>query len=1185
MGFLAPLGALIPLIAGMEIGITSIFIGALISTAFSVLGMLIFQPKQDRSDAFQPTPFTRRDVGGSTPIVLGRRRTFGSEKYRKNDSETEGASSQQFFQITYSAGPVGFISDTKVFGERNIKDLGFGNIKSSILAYYLGTLDQPPTGFGWADIAGTRADANTVYDTTHGLTFTPDAPHLLNYVGRAYINAFLAADEQGRNSGMNVSVDSLVDGMLCRRFKDSEGDYLCHVGDHNKHIDFWYDDKIWLGEVAAGDYTALELAAAIHAALEDALDEGDNSHTIDFTCTYSTVTDLFTITSDTDGVTLLTWTGPNRGVDIWDEIGMLRGARYDFDPVNSGGNEFSDLQLELVSEVYTIDSFHTFPKSFTRNPIRICFEYRTNPHISPGVEHPDDFDQSLMFEEEKYCNEIVVVDETTQYDVQPRNVLPLLAKAYPNDFLIDGTVGNSETLNFLIDESYSDPAEPPVQTIAEVSAQFGAERKIDNPHLAGAISQIVIKTNNTSIEQSFKIQYVDWDATRDVDVSQFTRLAGTTWADDQFTDLPGGTITDSTDGTITINLSPEINFKALRFVDFTAASGNFILTEVQIKGSSLWGSPFVQENFKTFYYNTTIYAARGNNINKVFNGGSPQGVQITNAPASTTPGISGPIYQFTFPMIRRIGRIDVYTNVGESQSYKVFYKANPADSWTELLDRQDIQGNDIVFFEPVEMIEFALTDMSRGDGSNPFQITEVEAYDAVPSPRYTIDAVIESNQNYKDNLLRLYQGFFAIPVESVGKRWILVEKDEAPVQEINDDHLVSLSKKPATPRREKINQWNLKFPNELKEYEDDMIVVDDFADQLIERQYPGGGTGNIIQAREIAFDTVTRPLQMHRMGAVLRERANISDRVYSVKCLPGKVAARIGRVVRLHSPLNNVNKQLARIMKYKLNADHSVELECMRHVGSIYDDTAITPSDLNFYRDDAGSSSNTEPPADPTDIEGTVDTPSNNGIMQPAIGIQAKTPAGSNFFHYDVWVNENDEADSNGDRIWTLARSNYHGDGSKVIPIDTTNAVDGNYKAKYLLQAVGKNGARKTIRSIEDGYDSGLNQAVLPFFLPLDNSNEFYNAYSKNISIHAAQGSKKIPFLGSDLVSNQLTLSENYQSGTVELYVNHGYWTPKNTETISSDTWEFEEISDDTIELRYPIAGAVPCLIKYVSAS
>ena len=125
--------------------------------------------------------------------MLGRRRTYGLELFRKNDSSYPGASSRQFFFIAYSVGPIGFISDIRIFGEKNIFDLGHDGAHTSVVDFRYGTRNQTQTGFGWDDIANGYSQAHAKYDAL-GLKLTPDTKHPVSYVGRAGINLFLAAE-------------------------------------------------------------------------------------------------------------------------------------------------------------------------------------------------------------------------------------------------------------------------------------------------------------------------------------------------------------------------------------------------------------------------------------------------------------------------------------------------------------------------------------------------------------------------------------------------------------------------------------------------------------------------------------------------------------------------------------------------------------------------------------------------------------------------------------------------------------------------------------------------------------------------------------------------------------------------------------------------------------------------------
>ncbi len=1172
MGFIAAaIGAIFA-----TISITEIIVGAIIATALSVLAQLIMMPsRKGARDPFEPTQYTRREVGGTTPVIVGRRLSYGIEVFRKNDSTYPGASSRQFYQVVYSVGPIGFISNTRVFNERDIFALGHSGAHSALIDFRYGTLDQAPTGFGWGDIAGDPSQAKNKYDTL-GLMVTPDAPHPLAYVGRAGLNLFLAADEQGRNQGANIAVDSVVDGLTCRRFKNSDGDYVCHVGGHNQWVEYWYNNKRYAASIEAGTYTAAELATAVQTALNAAVDDDEQATPVTFSVTTAETTNAysgeaetrFTIETETADVRLLTWTGSHRGADIWDDLGLLRGARYSFDPTKSGGNEFDDLRLAGTGP-YSLTSFHPFERVFTRNPIRICFELRTNPDVSPGIERPDDFDQALMLAEEQYCNEIVTVDGVTQYDVQPRNVLPMLKRVYGADSLISGTVGKPSSLLYLIDGSYANPA-PPAQGS---SVTFVQQIVFPLSGFSFSINKIIVKTNNTGVGQSYKLQYTNIGQHP---VTVDGRVI-TGWDEDEWTDITGGEISGSTDAIRTIEFDT-IKARGIRIVDFTAASGRFSLCEVEIHSAGVIAKNIAPSS-NPYVLSTVAYIGtfESKGLRELVDGSTTGDLQFGTPPSGG--GTTGPYYEIKFPFKRTIGLIVVATNAGESQSYKIFYQAATGGDWIELADRSDIKGTDYVFVTPTEMIAFRVTDMSRSDGAA-FTITEIEAYDAIPSRRYTVDAINENGEKFKDFLLRLYESFFAIPCNQFGRKWIRVERDEPPVQEINEDHVVTYQKK-RLPRREKVNQWICRYASEIQNYETDVVVIDDYASQLRQHKYPGGGTGEVISSREVEFYGVTRPMQMLRMGNILRNRARYADRVHYLECRPGTVSAVIGDVVRLNLPSYRVNNQLVRILRIVERGDFATELECCDHFADVYADTPVALGDIQFQRDAVAGGTNGLPGVLPADVRNVVAAASQvemDGVSAPSVSVTFDAPDDPNYSHADFWVNYNDEVDDNGDRVYKHVSSQRQGDGAYAFPVDTTGAVDGAWTARVLVQAVSKTGTRKSITQIDEEYDKGQNTAIGTVLVILDDSQEYYAAYLARSSWASQQGYYTEQFIA-DGTTTQFTIAETYKPFSVVVEVD-GYTLRPNIAGVtdgtggSQNTWEFQELTEtNQIEVYQYDAG------------
>ena len=1199
MSFLAAIGSAIA-----SISLTEVIVGAIIATALSVLAQLIMMPsRKGQRDPFEPTQYTRREVGGTTPVVVGRRLTYGIEVFRKNDSTYPGASSRQFYQVIYSVGPIGFIGNTRVFNERDIFALGHQGAHSSLIDFRFGTLDQAPTGFGWSDIGGDPSQAKNKYDAL-GLMVTPDAAHPLAYVGRAGINLFLAADEQGRNSGANIAVDSVVDGLTCRRFKNTGGEYVCHVGGHNQWVEYWYNNKRYAAQVEAGTYTANELAEAVEIALNAAVDDDEQATPITFTVSTGTsentytgeIETRFTISTTTENVRLLTWTGSHRGADIWDDLGFLRGARYDFDPTKSGGNEFDDLRL-AGSGPYSISSFHPFERVFTRNPIRICFELRTNPDVSPGIERPDDFDQSLMYAEEQYCNEIVSVGDVTQYDIQPRNVLPMLKRVYGADGLISGTTRNPSSLLYLIDGSYANE---------DVSSGVSIESFVPQivfPFYATKhkVNKIVIKTNNTNA-QSYRLQYAT-KAAHSMSVKSIYGIPTNSlfWDDTDWEDVPGGTISNSTDAEKTIEFET-IDTWGIRIIAFSAASGsNFSLCEVEIYAIRNFNIPpkNIAPSCNPLAVNAVV-----NELGNYFNifGGMRRLVDnstVENLQFSTAPdgsGTEGPYYEIRFPFKRCIGMFVLATNVGEPQSYKIYYQEATDGDWILLAERENIKGTDYVFVSPTEMISFRITDMNRSGGSAPFSLTEIEAYDAIPSRRYTLDAINENGEKFKDFLLRLYESFFAIPCNQFGRKWIRVERDVSPVQEINEDHVITYQKK-RLPRREKVNQWICRYSNEIQNYETDVIVIDDYASQLRPHHYPGGGTGEVISSREVEFYGVTRPMQMLRMGNIIRNRARYADRVHYLECRPGTVSAMIGDVIRLNLPSYRLTNQLVRILRIIERGDFATEIECVDHYADVYADTPIALGDIQFQRDAVAGSSNGLPGVLPADVQNVIVTASKieaDGISTPSVSVTFIPPDDPNYSHADFWVNYNDEIDESGERVYKHVSSQMQGDGAYAFPVDTTGAVDGVWTARVLVQAVSKTGTRKSITQIDSEYEQGINTAIGTVLVILDDTQEYFAAYLARSAWASQQGYMTEQFIA-DGTTTQFTISETYRPFSVIVEVEGYTLRPKlagvtdGTEG-SQDTWEFQELLEtNQIEVyqynagtRDPLPDGSIILVHYI---
>ncbi|MCP4707319.1 MAG: hypothetical protein GY869_01725, partial [Planctomycetes bacterium] len=1029
------IGSLFAILAtsGGAMGLTKALIGLVISTAFSVLGQLVMAKKQSSSEnPFEATPYTRREVGGTTPIVVGRRRTYGLELFRKNDSSFSGASSRQFFFIAYSVGPINFISDIRIFGEKNIFDLGHDGAHSSVVDFRYGTKTQTQTGFGWNDIAEDYSQAYTKYDDL-GLKLTPTTKHSISYVGRAGINLFLAADEQGRNNGMNIAADGLIDGLLSRRFKDSSGEYICHVGDHNKYAEFYHDNKRYTGIIASGTYTGTQLASALQTAFYAAKDDNDAAHAITFTITYNATNKQFTIQSNVSGVKLLTWTGSHRDCDIYDELGIIRGQRDNFNPATTGGTLFDDIAL-TGSGPYSVTTYEDFDfeKTFTRNPIRLCYELRTNDKTSPGIEHQDDFDQDLMYVEEQYCNEIVEVNGSIQYDIVPRNVLTMLRRVYGDD-LITGTVAKPNELLKLIDGSHAAAAPPVTCEDTSFVPQIVLTAR---GSIRYAIDRINVKTNNANA-QSYKLQYASVPAAR----RQVDGVFRDCWAESDWIDINGGTISGSTDVVKTFTFTP-IYAYAIRIINFSAVSGNFSLCEVELFPSGSLQNLGTYFGVFTINANVIVDVLGTKDLKRIIDGYTTQDLEFESDLPDQPGPTAGPYYEIRFPFKRRIGMFVLATNVGEKQSYKIHYQTATGGAWTELIHREDIQGTDHCFVDATEMSAFRIADMSRGDSTRPFTITEIEAYDAIQSRRYTLDAINEDGAKFAEWLQNLYASFYAIPCESAdGKRWIKVERDEAAVQEVNQHHIITLTRK-KTPRREKVNQWLLRFPNELKDYNDDITVVDDYAHQLRTYKFPGGGTGNVTSSSEIEFIGVTRPMQIQRMGAILKRRSRHADRFYTLRCIPGSVSAGVGEIVRINYPSKNISNKYIRIVRLIREANHEIEIEGYEHHGDVFDDPVIDVSDITFSRD-AASGPGAESgilPGDVSNVRLELKEPDELGITAPMVLVRFDAPDDPNYCYSNIWVNWNAE-EQDGVRVYRLESASSQGDGARAFALDTTGAI------------------------------------------------------------------------------------------------------------------------------------------------
>jgi len=1163
MNALITLGAM--LLAAVPGGITvAEIIGAVVMTAFTALSSLIFAKKKN-NDTFEPTQYTRREVGGTIPIIVGTRRTYGVEVFRKNDSTYAGASSRQFFQIHYSIGTIAFICDSAVYGEKNLFDLGHSGAHSSVIDFRFGTNDQLPTGHGWTEIAGDPSLAKNKYDAL-GLKLTPDSTHAVSYSGRAGINIFLAADEDGRSQGMNIAVDSLIYGLLCRRFKDENGNYLCHVGDHNKYAEFYASSKRYTGIVNAGNYTASELADVLETALNEALDDESTGHAITFSVSYSSETDQFTIESDTENVRLLTWSGSHRGNDIWDELGMIRGARYSFDPTKTGGTNFDDLRL-TGSNPYSVSTFEdfSFTKTFTRNPIRICYELRTNPNTSPGIEHWDDFAQSLMFSEEQYCNEIASNPDTSiQYDIRPVNILPMLKAIYGSDGLISGTMAKPNELLLLIDGSRTSETDATAATngayVPQIVIAFGSGS------LRYDINQIVIKTNSV-VAQSYKLQYVDKQAHSGIKLPGTNYYEG--WSDSDWSDVTGGLISGSTDAVKTIAFT-KVSAYGIRIIDFSAVTGNFSLSEIEVKTQSFKTS-------KNIAIQSTVYTVSTEVVVDAFGTGDVSrlndGSSATNVEFIASPSMSESYYEIRFPFKRRIGLIVLATNIGDPQSYSIYYQIATGGDWTLLETRTNSQGTDYCFVTPTEMISFRITNMSREAGN--FTITEIEAYDAIPSVRYTLDAINESGQKFSDFMLRLYESFFAIPCDQYGTRFIRVERDEPAVQELNDNHIIACKRKP-TPRREMVNQWLVTFANELKDFESDIVTIDDYASQLREMQYPGGGSGNLVTPREIELLGVVRPMQAQRMGHVLKKRARYGYVTYTITCRAGAVIAKIGDIIRIHKPSARINKKYARIIRMIYRGNHEIEIEAMEHYSNVYASPQIEVGDIEFTRDSAGSSGSSGViPGDVKNVALVILEPGDYGIATPTLQVTFTPPSDSNFSHANIWINW-DEAETDDGALFYRLEGTSIGDGAFTVPVNASGGIDDQYKIRVVVQAVSNTGTKKDITSIVEAWERGENTCIAETSILFDGSQALTARVAALVSSQASTGQSAKYFTGD---GNQVLfdLGFAYTEGSLIVRIDGIHINKKiigiNDGTEGSpEAWEYDETDPEagTFTFLYP---------------
>lgn len=1162
------LGAMLLAAAPEGIAVAEI-IGAVVMTAFTALSSLIFAPSKPKDQPFEPTQYTKREIGGTLPVVVGKRRVYGVEVFRKNDSSYPGASSRQFMQINYSVGPVAFICDTAVYGEKNIFDLGHKGAHTSVIDYRYGTPDQLPTGFGWSDIAGDPANAKNAYDSL-GLKVIPNIQHPVSYSNRAGINIFMAADEQGRSQGMNVADDSLVYGLLCRRFKDTNGYYLCHVGDHNKYAEFYYDSKRYTGVIVAGTYTATELAAATQVALNGAEDDDGSGHSVTFSVSYDSSSDKFTISADTADIRLLTWTGSHRGADIWDELGIIRGARYGFDPTKSGGNDFDDIRLEGDGP-YTVATFEDFSytKTFTRNPIRICYELRTNLNTSPGVEHPDDFEQSLMYAEEQYCNGIVTnPDGSTQYDIQPTNILPVLKRVYGSDGLITGTVAKPNELLKLIDGSRAADAAPlsttdTIKDGVKTTEVAVPQIVITLGSLRFQTNQVVLKTSNTNA-QSYTVQYVDIAGYR----IKRNGIYETGWLNKDWKAIPGGVgVVSGQTGNKTIAFST-LSAYAIRIVQFSAVSGNFSLSEVEVNTS---GSKVknVSRQAQAISCTVVVDAHGSGDVGRLVDGSASKEVEFI--PLESAPGGDDAYYQITFPFKRTIGLVVLATNVGEPQSYTLKYQDSTGGAWTEIVTRENCQGTDYCFFEPVEMIAFRITNVIRGNGDRPFTITEIEAYDAVPSVRYTLDAVNESGQKFSEFMLRLYESFIAIPCDQYGTRFIRVERDEPAVQELNDDHIMTCRRKP-TPRRDMVNQWLIRFSNELKDYESDIVTIDDLSSQVREMRYPGGGTGNVVVAREIELAACCRPMQARRLGNIIMNRARYGYWSYSITCKAGTVIAKLGDLVRINKPSSRINNKYVRIVRMVHRANHDIEIEALEHYSNIYDSPKIEAGDIEFIRDAAGANGGVIP-GDVSNVSLEIDEPGDFGTGTTTMRVTFNPPDDPNFSYGNIWTNWDEAVDADGELIYRLEGTSV-GDSAYAIPVNASGSVDDEYKIRVVVQAVSKSESRKELTQIVAAWERGENTAVSETAILFDGTSELTNHITAQAVAQASTGQSNQVFIG-DGSTNLFNFDNPYKFGTTQIFVD-GLQIGRKMTGIndgtggSPDTYEYEEINPDQGEILFP---------------
>ncbi|MGB2063517.1 MAG: hypothetical protein ACPHUL_00080 [Marinomonas gallaica] len=210
----------------------------------------------------------------------------------------------------------------------------------------------------------------------------------------------------------------------------------------------------------------------------------------------------------------------------------------------------------------------------------------------------------------------------------------------------------------------------------------------------------------------------------------------------------------------------------------------------------------------------------------------------------------------------------------------------------------------------------------------------------VSLPRFSCNIVIDTSQDYINNIRELLSSFRGIVQDLTGSAKITYEttlQEQYGVSEtafrFTSDDLVGGVDHDGGSISERFNVVEVRFPNEAKDYEMDSVFYPEDSDPLRAQWLDEDGGKD--QPESIEVDSITSKADALQMAEIIAKKSRFT-RSASFTGMPWTIQVEVGDVIGLDSNMNGWTDKPFRVVEKRLNEDDTVDFTVEEHEDAVY---------------------------------------------------------------------------------------------------------------------------------------------------------------------------------------------------------------------------------------------------------